>query len=68
MYAIRSYYDQATHDQLTGLYNRQKFNDILAKEIKREKRYQNSLSMIIFDIDNFKYFNDTYGHDSYNFV
>ncbi len=54
---------QATHDQLTGLYNRQKFNDILAKEIKREKRYQNSLSMIIFDIDNFKYFNDTYGHD-----
>jgi diguanylate cyclase (GGDEF)-like protein len=54
---------QATHDQLTGLYNRQKFNDILTKEIKRERRYQNSLSIIIFDIDNFKHFNDTYGHD-----
>jgi len=54
---------QATHDQLTGLYNRQKFNEIFTKEIKREKRYENSLSLIIFDIDNFKNFNDTYGHD-----
>lgn len=54
---------QATHDQLTGLFNRQKFNDIFQKELKREKRYQNSLSLIIFDIDDFKIFNDTYGHN-----
>ncbi|XPV70288.1 MAG: diguanylate cyclase [Halarcobacter sp.] len=54
---------QATHDPLTGLFNRQKFDDIFQKELKREKRYQNSLSLIIFDIDDFKIFNDTYGHN-----
>ena len=53
---------QATHDQLTGLFNRQKFNDVFAKEIKRGKRYGNFLSLIIFDIDNFKKFNDDFGH------
>ncbi|PLY06647.1 MAG: hypothetical protein C0625_08655 [Arcobacter sp.] len=53
---------QANHDQLTGLFNRQKFNEIFSKEIKREKRYQNSLCIITFDIDDFKNFNDDYGH------
>lgn len=53
---------QATHDQLTGLFNRQKFNDVFAKEIKRGKRYGNSLSLMIFDIDDFKKFNDDFGH------
>lgn len=53
---------QASHDQLTGLYNRQKFNEILTKEIKRDKRYKNSLSLILFDIDDFKKFNDDFGH------
>lgn len=53
---------QANHDQLTGLYNRQKFNDIFKKEIKREKRYNNSLCVITFDIDDFKNFNDSFGH------
>lgn len=53
---------QANHDQLTGLFNRQKFNDIFRKEIKRERRYDNSLSLIIFDIDDFKSFNDDFGH------
>ena len=53
---------QANHDQLTGLFNRQKFNEIFKKEIKREKRYENSLSLILFDIDDFKNFNDDFGH------
>ncbi len=53
---------QATHDHLTGLFNRQKFNEIFIKEIKRDKRYDNALSVIIFDIDNFKDFNDNFGH------
>lgn len=53
---------QANHDQLTGLFNRQKFNDIFKKEIKREIRYQNNLSLILFDIDDFKKFNDDFGH------
>ncbi|RXJ88315.1 hypothetical protein CRV01_12925 [Arcobacter sp. CECT 8983] len=54
---------QANHDQLTGLFNRQKFNEIFKKEIKREKRYKNNLSLIIFDIDNFKSINDEFGHN-----
>ena len=53
---------QANHDQLTGLFNRQKFNEIFIKEIKREKRYKNSLCLITFDIDDFKKFNDNFGH------
>lgn len=53
---------QATHDPLTGLFNRQKFKEIFLKEIKREKRYVNSLCIIIFDIDNFKDFNNDFGH------
>lgn len=45
---------QASHDQLTGLFNRQKFNEIFLKEIKRDKRYDNALSIIIFNIENLK--------------
>jgi diguanylate cyclase (GGDEF)-like protein len=55
---------QANHDALTGLYNRQKFNDIFTKEIRRSRRYANFLSVILFDIDNFKAINDSYGHDA----
>jgi len=54
---------KATHDSLTKLYNRQKFNEELDKEILRENRYQHSLSLLMFDIDDFKKINDTYGHD-----
>ncbi|AXX89859.1 GGDEF domain-containing response regulator [Arcobacter suis] len=53
---------QASHDKLTGLFNRNRFDEIYSKEIKRSKRYNNELSIIIFDIDNFKMVNDTYGH------
>lgn len=53
---------QASHDKLTGLYNRNKFDEIFSKEIKRAKRYNNDLSLILFDIDDFKNVNDTYGH------
>ena len=53
---------QANHDKLTGLFNRNKFDDFFMKEIKRSKRYEASLSLIVLDIDNFKIVNDTYGH------
>ncbi len=54
---------QATHDHLTNIYNRQKFNTQLDDEIGRSNRYHNELSIIMYDIDFFKKINDTYGHD-----
>ncbi len=53
---------QASHDKLTGLFNRNRFDEIYSKEIKRAKRYKNELSMILFDIDDFKLINDSHGH------
>lgn len=58
----RSLQQQADHDGLTGLYNRQKFNALCAAEIARGKRYGTPLALIMFDIDRFKNVNDTYGH------
>lgn len=52
----------ATTDKLTGAYNRIKFDDIMAGEIERFRRYNAPLSLIMFDIDNFKDVNDLYGH------
>lgn len=49
-------------DELTGIFNRRYFNDSLTREIKRCKRYSKPLCLFVFDLDNFKNFNDTYGH------
>lgn len=49
-------------DELTGLFNKRHFNETLGNETDRSRRYSRPLSMIIMDIDNFKHFNDTYGH------
>ena len=54
---------KATHDDLTKLFNRNKLNDELDKEITRENRYVHGLSLMMLDIDNFKQINDTFGHD-----
>ena len=50
-------------DVLTGLMNRRAYHDIGKKELTRCQRYKTDLSFVIFDIDRFKSFNDTYGHD-----
>ena len=52
----------AITDGLTGLYNHRYFAKSLKKEIKRAKRNNHQLSVIIVDIDHFKHFNDTNGH------
>ena len=44
------------------MYNRNKFDEIFAAELLRVKRYKNSLSVAIIDIDKFKNFNDNFGH------
>ena len=51
-------------DPLTQLANRRKINEIMKYEIERSKRYGAPLSVCMFDIDFFKKFNDTYGHDA----
>ena len=53
---------KASHDSLTGLFNRNKFDDIFGKEMRRGSRYNNHLSIVMFDIDHFKYVNDNHGH------
>jgi len=53
----------AVTDFLTGIYNRQKLDEILKQEVARANRYGAPLGFAIFDLDNFKRVNDTYGHD-----
>ncbi|MDD5491507.1 MAG: diguanylate cyclase [bacterium] len=52
----------AITDALTGLFNHRYFQEQLAKEINRAKRYGRPLSLVMFDIDNFKSYNDRFGH------
>jgi diguanylate cyclase (GGDEF)-like protein len=52
----------ATTDGLTQLFNHRTFQDHLAKEVERARRYKRPLSLLLMDIDHFKSFNDTYGH------
>jgi diguanylate cyclase (GGDEF)-like protein len=52
----------AITDDLTRTFNRRHFMKLTAQELERAKRYQHPLSIIIFDIDNFKNVNDSYGH------
>lgn len=54
--------NKAYIDGLTGVYNRNKFNELSEKELERVKRYNAPLCLAIIDIDKFKSFNDTYGH------
>jgi diguanylate cyclase (GGDEF)-like protein len=53
---------QALTDGLTGLYNHRTFYEQLAREFARAQRYGVPLSLLMLDIDDFKRFNDTYGH------
>jgi two-component system, cell cycle response regulator len=53
---------QTQIDSLTGLFNRRAFEKKIQEEFERSKRYRNPLSVLIFDLDNFKSINDTYGH------
>ena len=54
--------DQTIRDPLTGLYNRRYLEEALHREISKARRLGASVGFIMFDIDNFKQFNDVYGH------
>jgi diguanylate cyclase (GGDEF)-like protein len=49
-------------DSLTGLQNRRRFHELLGREVARANRYGRGLSLIVFDLDNFKAINDRVGH------
>lgn len=55
---------QATQDSLTGVSNRRQFETVLRQEWQRLRRTNSPLSLIICDVDNFKRYNDTYGHQA----
>lgn len=52
----------AIHDPLTGLYNRDHFNETFNRELIRAERHNHPISVIMADIDNLKVINDTYGN------
>lgn len=53
----------AEEDELTQTYNRRKLKEVLPLEMERSKRHETPLCIALFDIDNFKSINDTYGHN-----
>jgi len=55
---------QSIKDPLTGLYNRRYLTEMLDREIRRAARAEQSLGILMLDLDHFKKFNDTYGHDA----
>jgi diguanylate cyclase (GGDEF)-like protein/PAS domain S-box-containing protein len=55
---------QSIKDPLTGLYNRRYLEEMLEREIRRAVRAEQALGILMLDLDHFKKFNDTYGHDA----
>jgi diguanylate cyclase (GGDEF)-like protein len=53
---------QAVTDELTGLFNRRRFQEAMSTEVERARRFNQPLGLVLLDIDNFKQVNDTYGH------
>ena len=62
--ANRKIGDIASRDALTGLYNRRHFDESLNREYSRLQRTGRPLSLVMADIDYFKDYNDTYGHQA----
>ena len=55
---------QSIHDPLTGLHNRRYLQEVMQRELARTARKKSMLAVIILDVDHFKHFNDTHGHEA----
>jgi len=60
--------DQSVRDPLTGLFNRRFMEESLEREMQRAVRKNHPVSILFADLDNFKRFNDTFGHDAGDYV
>lgn len=58
----RQLQSMADHDVLTECYNRRKILEIAELYLKKARRYQQDLAVLVFDLDHFKQVNDTFGH------
>jgi len=59
---LQQKHEQAVRDPLTGLYNRLAYDERVAQEFKRWKRYRQPMALMVIDVDHFKRINDDYGH------
>jgi diguanylate cyclase (GGDEF)-like protein len=55
---------QANTDSLTGLFNRRHFENILSREFQRAERHRREFTLALVDVNDFKKYNDTYGHQA----
>ena len=62
IYSIKNWKKMSVTDPLTGLMNKAKLYEELHMWMNFSRRYKTPLSLILFDIDNFKHINDKYGH------
>ncbi len=60
---MRKFERMAITDPVTGLFNRRRFEEMLAQEFERYRRYGTPVTCLMIDVDHFKRINDTYGHD-----
>jgi two-component system cell cycle response regulator len=61
-------YDLVARDGLTEVYNKRKYEEEIQREFARSTRYNRPLSLIVFDLDDFKRINDNYGHLCGDFI
>ncbi|MEM6960427.1 MAG: GGDEF domain-containing protein [Myxococcota bacterium] len=64
----QEYRQSAVVDALTGLHNRRWLDEMLPRQLKRSRHDGDALSVLMIDVDHFKAFNDTHGHQSGDFV
>jgi diguanylate cyclase (GGDEF)-like protein len=59
---------QSIRDPLTGLFNRRFLEESLGREVRRAERHNSQVSVLMLDVDHFKRFNDTWGHEAGDLV
>ncbi|MEN3283384.1 MAG: hypothetical protein V7607_4524 [Solirubrobacteraceae bacterium] len=59
---------QAVTDELTGLFNRRRFQEAMVTEVERSRRFGQAVGLVLLDLDDFKAVNDTYGHQQGDLV